>query len=561
MNITEFGALGLVMRGMAFEFLLRSCVLFALGASTLVFLRSRSAEIRHLVACGMLYGILCLPVLQFSLPRAIPAGNNRLVPWLFIAAAVYALIALAFLLRLALGVIRVHKIVRRSEPILDRDLQDLAHDVWLESLSPFKPRIRTSAEINVPIVAGLREFSILLPVFWRMWESEKLRAALVHEMAHVRREDPQKAFLATFTACVFWIHPLVYWLRRQLAALAEQACDEAALRHLTPEQYARILIEFAADVAVAGKRVAAVSAVVTHRSSLKRRLERIFSTGRPPQTQQRLIRLLFIALSFPVLFLIALAPLSPVRAQNDAGQNAISIANEAQARKLESELQHDPGNLRVRDALIVFYANERNEPQFARHILWLVEHHPEDPVVAVTSNFFRRPDNYERLKAAWEEALGTRSDSADVLYHAGLFFESKDPQRALSLFTRAQDMTRTDPKAQRRYLHAIAFLYSVAVISDIKNGDPNWRFNNIAMSANTAAALRSDVDASTDPQFLSGVGSWLVKLGDDQLAQIGLAYIENAIELDPRNAKWTETLESAKAEPIRRRNVRLLTGH
>ncbi len=561
MSITEIDVLSPRLVEIGFEFLLRSCVLLAVGALALTFLRSRSTEIRHFVACGMLYGILCLPVLQFSFPPAIPARSNGLVQWTFAATAVYALLSFVLLLRLALGVLRVPGIVRRSEPILDRDLQELAHDIWLESLSSFKPRIRASADVNVPMVAGIHEFSILLPSSWRSWRDETLRTALVHEMAHVRRGDPQTAFLAALTTSVFWIHPLVYWLHRQLAILSEQACDEAALRYVKPEQYARILIEFAANVTATGNRLAAISAFVSHRSSLKRRIERIFSSDRYTETHPRLIRLLFIALSFPVLFLIAVAPFNPLQAQNHIGQNVISVADQAQARRLEAELQHDPSNLRVRDALIVFYANERNEPQFAKHIAWLVEHHPEDPIVAVTSNFFLRPENYERLNAAWQEALQMHSDSAEVLYHAGLFFEPKDPQRALDLFTRAKDMTRTDSHAQARYLDAIAFLYAAAVTSDVKNGDPNWRFNNIAISANTAVALRADVDTSTDPQFLSEVGTWLVKLGDDQLAQLGLANIENAIELDPRNAKWTETLESAKAEPIRRRNVRLLTGH
>jgi tetratricopeptide (TPR) repeat protein len=230
-----------------------------------------------------------------------------------------------------------------------------------------------------------------------------------------------------------------------------------------------------------------------------------------------------------------------------------------QARRLEAELQKDPDNLPIRGALIVFYANERNDRQFLKHTWWVVEHNPEDPILALTNNFFLERGNYERIKAAWEEAVGTRSDSAETLYHAGLFFESEDPRRALDLFTRAKAMTTTDPSAQERYLGAIAFLYAVAVTSDVKNGDPNWRFNNIAISANTAAALRADVETSTDPRFLSKVGTSLVELGDDQLARVGLAYIGNAIQLDPGDPRWKDALDSAKAEPIRRRNYRMLT--
>jgi beta-lactamase regulating signal transducer with metallopeptidase domain len=139
-------------------------------------------------------------------------------------------------------------------------------------------------------------------------------------MAHVRRGDPQTAFLAALTTCVFWIHPLVYWLCRQLASLAEQACDEAALVHLKPEQYARILVEFAADVKTTGSRFGIACAVVSHRSSLKKRIERIFSTDGHSETHQRLIRLLVVALSFPVLYLTSVASFNPLQAENNAGQ-------------------------------------------------------------------------------------------------------------------------------------------------------------------------------------------------------------------------------------------------
>jgi hypothetical protein len=40
---------------------------------------------------------------------------------------------------------------------------------------------------------------------------------------------------------------------------------------------------------------------------------------------------------------------------------------------------------------------------------------------------------------------------------------------------------------------------------------------------------------------------------------VGLAYIGNAIQLDPGDPRWKDALDSAKAEPIRRRNYRMLT--
>jgi hypothetical protein len=54
MSVIELEALSRVAGEIAFEFLM----LFAAGALALIFLRSRSAEIRHFAVCGVLYGFL-----------------------------------------------------------------------------------------------------------------------------------------------------------------------------------------------------------------------------------------------------------------------------------------------------------------------------------------------------------------------------------------------------------------------------------------------------------------------------------------------------------------------
>jgi hypothetical protein len=58
MSVIELEALSRVAGEIAFEFLVRSCMLFAAGGLALIFLRSRSAEIRHFAVCGVLYGFL-----------------------------------------------------------------------------------------------------------------------------------------------------------------------------------------------------------------------------------------------------------------------------------------------------------------------------------------------------------------------------------------------------------------------------------------------------------------------------------------------------------------------
>ncbi len=580
--------------------LLRSSALIIVGGFLVLLLRSRTAELRHFVCHGILYGLLLLPVIECAAPpirhpaavtRAelamfpgqsisfsttsttphtmIPVRRARPYQWMLLATALYIVVACALLLRLLVNLLHLHRLVNRSELIPDNDLREMGHEIWLQSLSQYRPQIRVSRDIRVPMAIGIEQVTILLPAHWMLWSREKVRAALIHEMAHVRGKDPQTAFLASFTVCLFWLNPLVYWLRRQLAALAEEACDEAALRDFRPEEYARILIEFATEVGLKGSRLAAASTVAVHRSLIKARLEHVFSVGRQVQGSQPLLRALLIAIFVPALYLAASARFDQQQTAIGADQATTTpIASQQQADQLESQLLQDPENLTIRGALMVFYANEGNESAFTPHLLWVINHHPEAPIAAMKI-YFRRdlplhslPDSfaahtnatsgYELISKAWDNALDQHPNSPDVVFHAGLFIIWSDPRRALDLFTRAAALSPPDSRAQAGYLRAMSVIYATAVINDRNAGNPDARINTIAMDENLASKLHTEVETSTDPALLCLVGTALVQASQDEE---GLSLIQRAIDLDPSNPKWKEALESAKAEPVRRQKL------
>jgi len=74
--------------------------------------------------------------------------------------------------------------------------------------------------IAVPLTVGWLRPKILLPLKWRELDREKLDAVLAHEGAHVRRRDGLVAALAGINRCIFWFHPLAWWLERRLRFLA-----------------------------------------------------------------------------------------------------------------------------------------------------------------------------------------------------------------------------------------------------------------------------------------------------------------------------------------------------
>jgi beta-lactamase regulating signal transducer with metallopeptidase domain/tetratricopeptide (TPR) repeat protein len=101
-----------------------------------------------------------------------------------------------------------------------------------------------SDQIALPITWGLLRAKIALPKDALNWPAERIDAALLHELAHIKRHDFAIQTLSRF-ACVFhWYNPLVLGLFRAWKSDAEQACDDLVLRSgYSGERYSDILLE------------------------------------------------------------------------------------------------------------------------------------------------------------------------------------------------------------------------------------------------------------------------------------------------------------------------------
>src|SRR4029077_16816783 len=88
---------------------------------------------------------------------------------------------------------------------------------------------------------------------------------------NAQRRDPLFRWLAALNRCIFWFHPLAWWLERKLAMLAEQACDVAAIAcgH-DPRDYSEYLLNQARAIHRAGARVAPQGAAMGQGSLSKR---------------------------------------------------------------------------------------------------------------------------------------------------------------------------------------------------------------------------------------------------------------------------------------------------
>jgi bla regulator protein BlaR1 len=100
--------------------------------------------------------------------------------------------------------------------------------------------VRSSPARIEPGVFGIRRPVLVLPdgITARL-TPEQFAAVLAHELCHVRRRDNLTAAIHMMVEVVFWFHPLVWWIRTQLAAERERACDEEVVRTAgDPQVYA-----------------------------------------------------------------------------------------------------------------------------------------------------------------------------------------------------------------------------------------------------------------------------------------------------------------------------------
>ena len=150
-----------------------------------------------------------------------------------IATVMWAMGTMLLLMRMTIGWIRLAGILRRAEPIADPGyVAAFTKACALAGCNEERtPRLVASDEISGPLAAGIFAGSVVLPKRLIAESSPaKLAEVLVHEVAHVVRRDPIVVLVQNLVAAIYWPHPLVQKLNRELAKAREEVCDNFVLR-------------------------------------------------------------------------------------------------------------------------------------------------------------------------------------------------------------------------------------------------------------------------------------------------------------------------------------------
>ncbi len=458
---------------------------------------------------------------------------------------------------------------------LQQGARSIAPDLWrhfdLIASSGTDTRIEESERVRVPITAGLKRVRVLFPADWRGWTADKIRLVLAHELAHARRRDPLIGLVAAINRCLFWFHPLAWWLERRVAVLAEHAADDAALAVAgNAQSYARVLLEVASGMAGFRRRVIwNVSAI--NGQLVSRRIRRIMVMRTLPSGRLgKLACATLLPVAAAIIWISLAVDLQSVaRAQAtnpaaDAGAAWFGFRSDGirpdttsaeEAAQMEQQLAVNPEDETARSKLLHYYWAHEMHEQRVSLVLWLIDHHPESALHGYQSaSIFPSEGNaadfiaFGVARSRWLAQVNLHPDDARVLANAARALGEGSTAEGMDLLERARQL---DPAHETGPL---AMLYALLLEFNCDLGAQRGGLHDPAL----AARVRSRLQASSDPVLVGAVARQFVNdatmkalTGADHwdmaaLRATATELVTHAQALEPQNREWSDLMEGVE---------------
>jgi WD40 repeat protein/beta-lactamase regulating signal transducer with metallopeptidase domain/peroxiredoxin len=203
-------------------------------------------------------------------PSPQATASSRLWHGATLLAIVYLAGVVILAARLAAAFRLVHRLRKTAFVVRGEWLDGLVH---LQTRLEIRRRVELLAteSVDIPMTVGCWRPTILLPK--RMLDSPQHHrdAVLLHELAHIRRNDFVGVVMLQLAQMLYWCHPLVWVLGLTIRHLRERACDDLCVYWMgTGRVYRHALLEIASH-AICAPRVA-IGLAMMRTSRLSRRI-------------------------------------------------------------------------------------------------------------------------------------------------------------------------------------------------------------------------------------------------------------------------------------------------
>jgi len=167
------------------------------------------------------------------------------------------------------------------------------------------PKLLISLKVDVPMAIGWLKPVVLLPASMVTGlDSAQLEMLLLHELAHIRRYDYAVNFLQTVVEILFFFHPSVTWVAKQMRNEREYCSDDIAVQHCgDPIAYAHTLADTATLCAKRHSHTIPNMAMAASGGDLKERVLRLVDHHcAPSNNMSKWLAAISIMLSITLIF-------------------------------------------------------------------------------------------------------------------------------------------------------------------------------------------------------------------------------------------------------------------
>ena len=274
-----------------------------------------------------------------TVTAAASAALDHLRPWLPAIAGAWLAGALLAAGRMTIGYWLTRRMVARGEPLADGRFQ-ASVERWRRAIGiDAAVRVLASAAVEAPVVVGWLKPVILWPAAALLGlPAHELDALVVHELAHVRRQDALMNLLQACIDVLFFHHPAAWWISAQVRAEREHCADDLAVRVLEAGHAGSRLSYAKALLALEERRQAHALALAANGGSLLDRIRRLAGVEEQPASPVRPLAAAAMASLIMAVLVMAAAPIREARADElPKDTNQIESLTVEQARKLVEE--------------------------------------------------------------------------------------------------------------------------------------------------------------------------------------------------------------------------------
>jgi beta-lactamase regulating signal transducer with metallopeptidase domain len=198
-----------------------------------------------------------------------------------------------------LGLLRVMKAWRGARRLVESSREVVLCSAAEAVLTDFGrnfqvklPEVRECSEVTSPMVVGAMSPVVLLPEGFSEHAADEVKAALLHELAHVKRRDYLMNGICQLVAVPVGWHPATHGVQQRIRRTREMVCDEMAAHEMQSEiGYARCLLTMARRMLDGGLAERPEFVGLFGNNVLEERVMRLMETKTVVSVRTKLVRL------------------------------------------------------------------------------------------------------------------------------------------------------------------------------------------------------------------------------------------------------------------------------